>query len=69
MYEAKKNRDTAANVARDRAFWADYVRCADVQSKHGKVYAYRFDFATTILKLTGLGAMHSSEISHVLNHA
>ena len=67
LYAEKKIRDTAANVARDRAFWADYVRCADVQSKHAKVYAYRYDFATTLLKLTGLGAMHSSEISHVLN--
>lgn len=67
LYAEKKERDSAAAVARDRAFWADYVRCADAQSKHAKVYAYRFDFATTILKFTGLGAMHSSEISHVLN--
>lgn len=67
LYTAKKERDSAAAVARDRAFWADYVRCADAQSRHAKVYAYRFDFATTILKLIGLGAMHSSEIGHVLN--
>jgi len=67
LYAAKKEKTSAELVARDRAFWADYVRCADAQSKHAKVYAYRFDFATTMLKLMGLGAMHSAEISHVLN--
>jgi para-nitrobenzyl esterase len=67
VYGSMRKKTAVTAIATDRAFWADYVRCADAQSAHGTVHAYRFDFIHTLLKLAGLGAMHGSEINHVLN--
>lgn len=67
IYGGMKESAAAAAVSTDRAWWVDYVRCADAQSIHGRVYTYRFDFEYTLLKLAGLGAMHGAEMSHVLN--
>lgn len=67
IYSGMKELDAVTAIVTDRAFWVDYVRCADAQTAYGKVYAYRFDFVHTLLKVVGLGAMHGSEFNHVLN--
>jgi para-nitrobenzyl esterase len=67
VYGGMKEKEAANAMMTDRAFWVDYVRCADAQAAHGKVFAYRFDFVHTALRLLGFGAMHGSEVNHMLN--
>jgi para-nitrobenzyl esterase len=67
IYGPLKEKVAVAAIATDRAFWVDYVRCADAQAGFGNVFAYRFDFVHTVLKLIGFGAMHGAEINHMLN--
>ena len=43
-------------------FWVDAIRCANAQSKNNTVYSYRYDFASGLEKLVGLGATHGSDI-------
>jgi para-nitrobenzyl esterase len=40
---------------------------ADAYSAHAPTYVYRFDHASWTLRETGLGAVHGSEIVHVLH--
>lgn len=61
-------REAMCAIARDRAFWADHIRCADAQSTHGNVWVYRYDFSAGLLKLLKFGAMHGSEIPFALGN-
>ncbi len=62
VYNAPAEALIAADIATDRAFWVDYVRIADAQSEHGKVYAYRYDFSYGVFRNMHMGATHASEI-------
>lgn len=61
-------REQMCAIARDRAFWADHIRCADAQAAHAKVWVYRYDFAAGLLKLLRFGATHGSEIGFALGN-
>ena len=39
----------------------------DAYSAHAPTYAYRFDHTPAMLRAVGLGAVHGSEIVHVLH--
>ena len=56
--------EPAAAVAwvTDRMFWVDATRCALAQSRHHRVYAYRFDFVPPMCARMGIGATHSMDI-------
>ena len=47
----------------DRMFWVDATRCALAQSRHHRVYAYRFDFVPAMCAQMGIGATHSMDIA------
>lgn len=67
VYGDKNKKKALQQLGGDRLFWADSVKCALAQSRHSTVYSYRFDYASPLLKLIGLGAMHGSDISYALN--
>ncbi len=54
-------------LARDRMFWADSMRCRNAQSKYNTVYAYRYDFVSGMCRLMGLGATHGSDVGSGLD--
>lgn len=63
LYGGMKEKDAVTALVRDRMFWADAVKCALALSERGnRVHMYRYDFATTLQKLLGLGAAHASDI-------
>lgn len=66
-YGGQSERKAMQALFRDRLFWAHSVKCADAQSGHAKVYAYRSDIVFPLLRLAGLGAMHGSDIGTALN--
>ena len=53
-------------IGTDRLFWADSIRCSDVQAKHNTVWRYRFDYVTPQSVKFGLFATHSSDIGPAL---
>ena len=57
--------EPAAAVAwdTDRMFWVDAMRCALAQSRHRRVFAYRFDFVPALCAQMGVGATHSMDIA------
>ncbi len=67
VYSNKNDKKALQELFRDRLFWAHSVLCADAQSTHAKVYAYRNDFEYMLMKLAGLGAMHGSDVGMALN--
>ena len=67
VYSNKNVKKALQELFRDRLFWAHSVMCADAQSSHGNVFAYRNDFEYTFLKLVGIGAMHGSDVGMALN--
>lgn len=67
LYSGKSEKQAMMELGRDRAFWADHIKCINAQCTHGKGYEYRFDFATVVLKANGLNAMHSSDIGPALD--
>jgi para-nitrobenzyl esterase len=62
LYAKMGEKKALTALDRDRAFWVDHVKCTLAQSRHNTTYAYRFDFAYTLMKIAGLGAMHGSDI-------
>jgi para-nitrobenzyl esterase len=69
LYAGMGTKKALQAFSRDRAFWVHSVKCADAQSRHARVYAYRNDIVFPLLKLTGLGAMHGSDIGTALDTA
>ncbi|MBU3099400.1 MULTISPECIES: carboxylesterase/lipase family protein [Clostridium] len=67
LYKGKSKKKAMMELGRDRAFWADYIKCIQAQCTHGKTYAYRFDFVTVLLKLMGLNATHGSDVGPALD--
>ena len=52
-------------IGADAMFVAPTWAFADAYSAHAPTYMYRFDHTPATLRLTGLGAMHGSEIVHI----
>lgn len=61
-YANMSEKQAMQEIARERMFWVDAIRCANAQSKNNTVYSYRYDFASGLEKLAGLGATHGSDI-------
>lgn len=55
----------ATDVAGDITFWEPSIQVADSQSKVAPTWVYRYDFATPLLRLTGLNATHLTEVGPV----
>ncbi|WIM88547.1 carboxylesterase/lipase family protein [Candidatus Mycobacterium wuenschmannii] len=65
-YPGYPRRRTLETIGADAMFVADTWAFADAHSAVAPTYAYRFDHAPATLRMTGLGAVHGSEIVHIL---
>ena len=63
VYGGLPERDAAVAWCTDRMFWVDAQRCALAQTRHGRVFAYRFDFVPAMCARLGVGATHSMDIN------
>ncbi|MGN6030360.1 MAG: carboxylesterase/lipase family protein [Thermomicrobiales bacterium] len=55
-------------ISRDLAFRLPTLWVAEGQSADAPTWLYRFDFATPMLELLGIGATHSTELPYVWNN-
>jgi para-nitrobenzyl esterase len=66
-YPSYPRRRARESIGADAMFVAPTWAFADAYSAHAPTYVYRFDHASWTLRATGLGAVHGSEIVHVLH--
>jgi para-nitrobenzyl esterase len=66
-YPDYPRRRTLETIGADAMFVAPTWAFADAYSAHAPTYMYRFDHTPATLRLTGLGAVHGSEIVHILH--
>jgi para-nitrobenzyl esterase len=66
-YNGYPRRRAREAVGADVMFVAPTWAFADAYSAHAPTYVYRFDHTPWTLRATGLGAVHGSEIVHVLH--
>jgi para-nitrobenzyl esterase len=66
-YPEYPRRRTLETIGADAMFVAPTWAFADAYSAHAPTYMYRFDHTPATLRLTGLGAVHGSEIVHILH--
>lgn len=66
-YAGYPRRRAREAIAADVMFVAPTWAFADAFSAHAPTYVYRFDHMPSTLLATGLGAVHGSEIVHVLH--
>jgi para-nitrobenzyl esterase len=66
-YPALPHRRALEMIGADAMFVAPTWAFADAYSAHAPTYAYRFDHTPATLRVTGLGAVHGSEIVHILH--
>ncbi len=66
-YPGYPRRRTLETIGADAMFVAPTWAFADAYSAHAPTYMYRFDHMPATLRLTGLGAVHGSEIVHILH--
>lgn len=67
VYGHKKEKEAMNEVATDRMFLIDTMRCCLNQSKHNTVYSYRFDYQTGLEKILRLNCIHGTDICPALN--
>ncbi len=67
VYGDKKEKDAMNEIATDRMFLIDTMRCCLNQSKYNTVYSYRFDFETGIEKILRLNSIHGTDICPALD--
>lgn len=67
VYGNMKEKDAMNEIATDRMFWIDTMRCCLRQSKYNTVYSYRFDYESGIEKLFGLKCIHATDVCPALN--
>jgi para-nitrobenzyl esterase len=67
-YRGYPRRRAREAVGADAMFVAPTWDFADAYSAHAPTYVYRFDHASCTLRATRLGAVHGSEIVHVLHN-
>ncbi len=66
-YPGYPRRRALEDIGADAMFVAPTRAFADAYSALAPTYAYRFDHAPWTLRATGLGAVHGSEIVHILH--
>jgi para-nitrobenzyl esterase len=66
-YPSYPRRRALEAIGADAMFVAPTWAFADAYSAHAPTYVYRFDHTPTTLRVTGLGAVHGSEIVHILH--
>ena len=64
-YPAYPRHRTPSEVSRDAAFRMPSIWLAEAHSRRAPTYMYRFDHATPLLKRSGMGATHASELAYV----
>lgn len=64
-YESASSREEFASILADALFWAPAVRAASSHTGQAPTWMYRFDYAPQAMKVLGLGAMHTVELSAV----
>jgi para-nitrobenzyl esterase len=64
-YETVRQRTLGLGIATDIGFRMPSLWLAEGHSRVAPTYLYRFDFATPMLKLMGIGAAHATELPYV----
>ncbi|MDO9395126.1 MAG: carboxylesterase/lipase family protein [Herbiconiux sp.] len=64
-YPEYPRRRTPAEVSRDAGFRMPSIWLAEAHSRHAPTWMYRFDHATPLLRVTGIGATHAAELAYV----
>jgi para-nitrobenzyl esterase len=64
-YTGMKLKAKGMGIARDIGFRMPTIWLAEAHSKIAPVYLYRFDWATPMLRLLGIGATHATELPYV----
>jgi para-nitrobenzyl esterase len=65
VYRDYPKRSVLADMVTDMAFWHSSVTAAAGHSQVAPTWMYRFDFATRLMRLIGLGATHAAELDFV----
>ncbi|MDQ1513793.1 MAG: para-nitrobenzyl esterase [Microbacteriaceae bacterium] len=65
VYPHYPKRHALADMVTDLAFWHTSVTAAAGHSQVAPTWMYRFDFATPLMRLAGLGATHAAELDFV----
>ena len=66
-YPDAPRRRALETIGADAMFVAPAWAFADAYCAHAPTYVYRFDHTPVTLRLTGLGAVHGSEIVHIMH--
>jgi para-nitrobenzyl esterase len=66
-YPGYPRRRACKAIGADAMFVAPTWAFADAYSAHAPTHVYRFDHASSTLRAAGLGAVHGSEIVHILH--
>jgi para-nitrobenzyl esterase len=66
-YPGYPRRRALETIGADAMFVAPTWAFSDGYSAHAPTYVYRFDHTPATLRVTGLGAVHGSEIVHILH--
>jgi len=64
-YPTYPRRRTPAEVSRDAGFRMPSIWLAEAHSRFAPTWMYRFDHATPLLRVTGIGATHAAELAYV----
>ncbi|WP_440711617.1 carboxylesterase/lipase family protein [Herbiconiux sp. YIM B11900] len=64
-YPAYPRRRTPAEVSRDAGFRMPSIWLAEAHSRFAPTWMYRFDHATPLLRVSGIGATHAAELAYV----
>ncbi|MCS5715620.1 carboxylesterase/lipase family protein [Herbiconiux sp. CPCC 205716] len=64
-YPSYPRRRTPSEVSRDAGFRMPSIWLAEAYSRHAPTWMYRFDHATPLLRVTGIGATHAAELAYV----
>ncbi|GAC47928.1 putative carboxylesterase [Gordonia aichiensis NBRC 108223] len=67
-YPGSKPKSIGLDVARDVAFRMPTVWAAEGHATVAPVHLYRFDWATRLLKVIGLGASHATELAYLFGY-
>lgn len=67
-YHDYPKKKAVSDILTDGVFRHPAIRLAECQGVHSPVYMYRFDFASPVLKLAGLGSFHGLEIPFIFGN-
>ncbi len=64
-YPGYPRRRAPAEISRDAGFRMPSIWLAEAHSRFAPTWMYRFDHATPLLRVTGIGATHAAELAYV----